>query len=227
MSEEATELICACADESMKSNGLFTLVLSGGSTPRPVYEFLASDRYSHRIDWERTHLFWGDERLIPPDHPDSNYEMAYELLVSRVPIPDENVHPVPVDDIPPERVAIEYEKELRTFFKADVGGFPQFDLILLGMGVDGHTASLFPGDPALYERKRWVVAIDGKKGLPPVPRVTLTLPVINSAARVAFLINGEEKKMIMDEILSNPDDSAQKYPAARVNPNGKLSWIIS
>lgn len=214
----AVDAILNIAKNSVRVRGRFTMALSGGNTPEPLYRALVRED----MPWKETHLFWGDERVVPPGHPQSNYVMADEAMISHLSIPPSNVHQVPLDKGGPNHVARFYEEQLRAFF----GGLPQFDLILLGMGSDGHTASLFPGDASLAERERWVVAVDGTRADPPVPRITFTLPVINNARNVIFLISGEEKKRIADEIMQHPGAASKKYPAAMVQPHDKLLWII-
>jgi 6-phosphogluconolactonase len=171
---------------------------------------------------------------VPTDHPDSNFAMAFRALVSKAPISPQNVHRIPVEAGSPEDVAEAYERILRKFFRfsdrSDAShqgeSFPSFDLVLLGVGKDGHTASLFPGNQALEERKRWVAAVDHPRGSPSVPRITLTLPVINGAQCVLFLVSGIGKREILRSILEAPDSAAQRYPAARVSPQGKVVWMI-
>jgi len=234
LSRAAAEFICGLARESAEKCGLFTVALSGGSTPKTLYEDLARPPFTVRMPWAHTHLFWGDERCVLPDHPDSNFAMAFRTLISKAPVPPQNVHRIPVEAGSPEKAAEAYERILRKFFRfsdrSDAShqgeSFPSFDLVLLGVGKDGHTASLFPGNQALEERKRWVAAVDHPHGSPPVPRITLTLPVINSAKRVLFLVSGAGKREVLGSILENPDSAAQRYPAARVSPQGKVVWMI-
>lgn len=238
LTEAAAEFTCGLAEKTVEESGLFTIVLSGGSTPRPLYEVLAQPPCAPRMPWGNTHLFWGDERCVPPDHPDSNFAMAYRALVSQVPVPPENVHPIPTEFESPEKVAETYEEILRKFFGSSVtakphpgarhGGepFPSFDLILLGVGRDGHTASLFPGDRALEEERRWVEAVCTPNGFPHVPRITLTLPVINRARCVLFMASGSEKREVIRSILGDSDPVRASYPAARVNPEGRVVWLI-
>jgi 6-phosphogluconolactonase len=166
------------------------------------------------MPWARVHLFWGDERFVPPDHPDSNQRMAREAMIARVPIPPGNVHPVPVDGVP-ENAARRYEAALRAF-AAKRPGEPLFDVQLLGLGPDGHTASLFPGAPALAESRAWVVAAVGAK---PEPRITLTYPALNESDAVAFLVSGAEKRAILRRLLAG--DAA--LPAAAVRPKGSVT----
>ena len=229
LSRAAAEFIAALAKATIKNRNIFTLVLSGGSTPRLLYEELARQPISKRIDWQKTHVFWGDERYLPPDHPDSNYALAFQALVSKVDIPTANVHRVITESDSANAAAEDYEKTLRHFFRHPGGSedqpyLPSFDLVLLGLGQDGHTASLFPGDAALEEKYRWVVAVDGASASPPVPRVTLTFPVLNKAECVIFLVSGSDKKEVFAEIMNNPGTAV--YPAARVRPSGRLLWFI-
>jgi 6-phosphogluconolactonase len=228
-SRSAAELITEAAQDAVHRRGRFTLVLAGGSTPRRLYEMLADPKHSSSMPWAETFLFWGDERCVPLDHEHSNYAMAQETLLSKVNIPEENVFLVPTHTGTPAEIAARYEEKLRLFFAdtsdsveqgmpPELSALPRFDLILLGMGKDGHTASLFPGDPALHEERRWVTAVEHPRGNPQVPRVTLTLPVINNARRVLFLVAGNEKRHVIDAILSDPDDAAVLFPAARVEP---------
>lgn len=229
LSRAAAEYICEIAEGAIKERGIFTFVLSGGTTPRLLYEELAKEPYASRVDWQHTHLFWGDERCVPSDNPDSNFSLALQTLISKVDVPPSNIHRIPAATGSPKPVAAEYETTLREFFQVTAAGdpstsFPSFDLVLMGMGVDGHTASLFPGDAALEERSSWVVAVEGSSASPPVPRITLTLPVINEAKCVLFLVSGSNKLKILQEILDNPHSSI--YPAAHVRPAGKLLWFI-
>ena len=170
--------------EAVSAHGRFAVALSGGSTPKSMYSFLATTEFATRIDWTRVHIFWGDERCVPPDHPDSNYGMAREALLDHVPIPADNARRVH-GEMEPAQAAEEYERMLRAFFTQ---GQPRFDLILLGMGDDGHTASLFPGTAAIHEQTRWVVAHYVEKLR--AWRVTLTPVVINAAANVTFVVSG-------------------------------------
>jgi 6-phosphogluconolactonase len=228
LSSAAAEFIAGLAEATIKERNIFTLVLSGGSTPRLLYEELACQPISKRIDWQKTHIFWGDERCLPPDHGDSNYGLAHQALVSKVDIPPANVHRIPAEG-GFANAAEAYEETLRHFFHPPVRSkkgthFPSFDLVLLGLGQDGHTASLFPGDAALEEKYRWVVAVDGASASPPVPRITLTLPVLNKAKCVIFLVSGARTREAFEAIMNNPGTAA--YPAARVRPSGRLLWFI-
>jgi 6-phosphogluconolactonase len=231
LSFAAAEYISELAETAVNNRGIFTLVLSGGNTPRLLYEHLAKEEFAERIPWQHTHLFWGDERCLSPDHPDSNFALASKALISRVPVPSENVHRISAETAPPKAAAESYERTLREFFQIAGGrgtspSFPSFDLVLLGLGADGHTASLFPGDVVLEEKTSWVLAVRGTSASPPVLRITLTLPVINEARCVLFLASGSKKRKVFREILDNPKAAAQLYPAARVRPSGRLLWFI-
>ena len=202
--------------DTLRQQARFTLALSGGNTPRPLYHLLATE-YRHRVEWNRVPLFWGDERYVPPDHPASNFRMARESLIEPLRIPSANVHAMPVEESSPERAAERYEGHLREFF----GTMPRFDLILLGMGADGHTASLFPSTPALAERKRWVTV--GEAPTEPRIRLTLTLPVLNAGKCVYFLVTGIDKaEGVRSVLIENAP-----LPAGLVNPRGgELMWWL-
>lgn len=211
----ATDLF---ARQAESAPGQFSVALSGGSTPRALHERLAADEFAARIPWPKVHLFWGDERCVPPDHPDSNYGMTAAALLSRVPLPAENVHRIP-GEFPPSQAAERYESELRAFF----GEKPAFDLVFLGMGEDGHTASLFPGSPALAESVRWAMEVEHTAPPPPlVSRVTLTFGVLNAARRVVFLVSGASKAGMFAQAWRGGNT-----PAGRIRPqNGELLWLV-
>ncbi len=237
VSRDAEELAVAVADhvasaaaDAIAAHGRFAVALAGGSTPRAMYEHLASREFAASIDWSRVHLFWADERCVPPDHADSNYRMVREALVDHVPVPESNIHRIP-GELDPDKAAAEYERALRTFFAEHpprnvATTLPRFDLVLLGMGEDGHTASLFPGDPVLNEQERWVAAVGAPAVEPRLPRVTLTLPVINAAGRVYFLVTGGAKQNVCRSILDNPLAARATYPAAMARPQGELIWFV-
>lgn len=221
LSRQAAPWIAQTLAAAAAARGQCSVALSGGSTPRRTHELLAAPPLCDVVPWERLHLFWGDERCVPPDDPDSNYRMAEESLLSRVPIPNRNVHRVPTELGAPVAVAAHYERELRSHFGLEVEDAPVFDLILLGMGPDGHTASLFPGGPAVQEERRLVVP--SEIDYMPHPRVTFTLPVLNAARAVAFLVAGRDKAPALAKALAE-DPSV---PAGRVRPTaGELRWYV-
>ena len=232
LSSSAAMLVRTAAESAVKERGLFTLVLAGGKTPRLLYGLLAAPPCKESMPWPSIHLFWSDERFVPAADPARNFQMAREALILKVALPPANIHPVPADAGSPHAAAVAYETSLKDFFKktssAEVGKglFPVFDMILLGMGSDGHTASLFPHDAALQEQEKWVTAVSGSQAMPPVPRVTLTLPVINSSRCVVFLISGEGKKGVANASISNTNAARNIYPAAMVRPEGELHWLI-
>jgi 6-phosphogluconolactonase len=197
------------------------VALSGGSTPLGMYRLLAGEPYRSEMPWSRVHVFWGDERCVSPDHPASNYGAAKSALLDRIPLPASQVHPMP-GELPPEAGAFAYEQEMRAFFRTPGGKMPVFDLVFLGMGGDGHTASLFPGRTGLEERKRWVMAVRG--GRPDVNRLTLTLPVINRARKVLFLVTGREKARALRTVL---EAVGSRLPAQLVRPSSEsLVWVV-
>lgn len=222
LAEEAAQAVARTAEAAVTRTGRFTLALSGGRTPGRLYARLASPPFRARIDWARVQVFWGDERCVPADHPDSNYRLAWERLLSRVPIPPGQIHRMQGEEPDPERAAEDYEGELRRVFRLEAGDRPRFDLILLGLGADGHTASLFPGSPALNETTRLVVV--GGAGPDGVHRLTLTLPVFNAAARVIFLVSGKEKGDALSAVLSGGTSPGR--PASLIRPAGELLWLV-
>jgi 6-phosphogluconolactonase len=225
LARAAAEHFVTRASEAVATRGLFTVALSGGSTPRSTYALLASKEFAPRVDWPRVHVFWGDERCVPPDHTDSNYRMAREALLDKVPIPAQNVHRIQ-GELPPDQAAAAYRAELEPFLGA--GG--RFDLILLGMGADGHTASLFPGTAAIHERKERVVAHHVRRqGRRPDKlgtwRITLTPAVINTAAQVTFLVAGAGKSERLRQVLVGPHQP-DVLPAQIVSPTGgQALWL--
>ena len=217
------ERVAAQAFDSIARRGCFLLSLAGGSTPRPLYELLATPQFATRIEWPRVHVFWGDERCVPPDRPESNYRMAREALLDRVPLPPANVHRIRGEDEPSEAAAA-YEALLGAFFGSrEISPKVSFDLVLLGMGADGHTASLFPGSTAARETRRWVVASPGPQ--PDSWRVSLTPVLLNAADDVTFLVCGANKAERLKDVLENrlPDP----LPAQLIRPtHGTLHWMI-
>lgn len=221
--QAAAEEVIRSAADAIAQRGRFTIALSGGSTPRNLYTLIAANA-SATLPWNQMFFFWGDERHVPPDSPDSNYRMAKETLLTKVPIPSTNIFPVPAEN-PDAAVAAEtYEQTLRKFFVVAPGEFPRFDLILLGMGPDGHTASLFPETAALEEKSRLVVANWVEKlGS---SRITFTLPLLNAARCIAFLVSGTDKAAALHEVLEGKAP-AEKYPSKLVQPReGKLIWFV-
>lgn len=234
LSRSAAEFVCNMAQEAVRERDLFAMALSGGKTPRLLYESLAGPPFRTAMPWPKTHFFWSDERCVPADHPDSNYRTAWDALIRDGVPPASNVHRVSVELTPPTAAAEDYDSRLRNFFGLTQGAWtgpaaetrsailPAFDLILLGIGPDGHTASLFAGDSALEEKSRWVVAVERPQGSPPVPRITFTIPLINSAQKVIFLVSGAAKEAVLKAILDDPTQARDIYPAARVNPKGSV-----
>jgi 6-phosphogluconolactonase len=211
-----TDLACAAM-------GNFSIALSGGSTPKRLYQMLAVSPLREEMPWERVHLFWGDDRFVPHDDPNRNYVMAHEAMIDHVPIPPDNVHGIPFGGSPID-AAHKYEHELKTYYSSATldPARPLFDVMLLGMGPDGHTASLFPGKPALEEKHRWVVEVP-EPGLNPfVPRVSLTYPTLNSARSLAFVAAGADKTAMIRRVLAGEWD----LPSARVAPVGELVWFV-
>jgi len=219
LARAAAEHFISLATEAIAQRGRFAVALSGGSTPRAAYVLLASPEYAEQLDWARVHLFWGDERCVPPEHPDSNYGMVSEMLLKSVPVPEENIHRMPGEEEPAE-AARQYEKMLRDFFSAE----SHLDLIFLGVGSDGHTASLFPGTRALGTQGRWVVANYMER--PGRWRLTLTPEAINAAGQVTFLVSGAQKAEILREILLGPQ-RPEELPAQLIKPaRGRLLWLV-
>jgi 6-phosphogluconolactonase len=211
------------AKAAVQSRGRFTVALSGGSTPRGLFQVLSTKDHA-LLPWDRMFFFWGDERHVPPDHPDSNYRMTYETLLSKVPVPAANIFRVPAEDPDADQVAARYEKTLQDFFGLAPGELPRFDLILLGMGPDGHTASLFPQSKGLQERKRLVIANWVEKFF--TFRITFTAPVLNAGRVVEFLVAGADKARALHEVLEG-NASAELYPSKLVEPaDGKLVWMV-
>ena len=206
------------------SPGPFSIALAGGGTPRRLYEILAED--SAGIDWEKVHLFWGDERFVSTGDPESNFGNIRPVFLDRIDIPDGNIHAIPVDAPTAVEAAEIYEKELKDYFGIQEDGFPEFDLILLGLGDDGHTASIFPGGSVIEERNKWVSSVTGPAGIEPAERVTLTLPVLNAAGNIFLLVSGESKADVLHDILFAGRLAEAEYPAAMISPDGPLVWFV-
>jgi len=207
-------------DLARSSERTFAVSLSGGSTPRRLYELLATPRIASRFPWNRVHWFWGDERFVPRDNRDSNYGMAHDTFLSRVPVPADNVHPIPTEGLSPEQAATAYEATLKHFYGSDNLALsrPLFDVTLLGIGEDGHTASLFPGQPALQETRRWVIEVIGAKS---IPRITLTCPPLNSSRDVAFVVTGRGKR----DVIARAQSADRTIPAGLLRPVGRMHWF--
>src|SRR4030095_8116474 len=217
----AVERFVEYSNELRDMTQRFSVALAGGNTPRQVYALVATERLKNRVEWPQVHFFFGDERCVPPEHPDSNYAMAYEALISTVPIPAKNVHRM-IGEGNANENALAYETELRTFFAGLT--WPRFDLILLGMGEDGHTASLFPGSAALKEMSRWVVPTRNEQS--GQERITLTVPVFNHARRILFLVTGKKKAQRLREVL-RPQPGSEQLPVQAITPiNGTLEWLV-
>jgi 6-phosphogluconolactonase len=214
-------LFSEAAEKRASAGSLFTVALSGGTTPVSMNRLLAEEPYASRIPWDNIHIFWVDERYVPYSHPFSNYGSAVKDLICKIPIPAVNVHPMPVEGLP-ETGSNMYQEELITFFGLSHKQIPRFDLILLGIGKDGHTASLFPGQESLNEEERLVVSVKG--GDPDVHRLSMTFPVLNNARVIVFLVSGEPKAQILRTMLEN---NRPRLPAQRIRPvKGMLKWII-
>jgi 6-phosphogluconolactonase len=221
--EAAAEEVVRAAKEAVAQRGRFTIALSGGSTPKNLFNLLATNA-RNVLPWDRMFFFWGDERHVPPTDPESNYRMAEEAMLSKIPVAAGNVFRIAAENPDAAAAAEAYEQTLRKFFQLGPGEVPTLDLILLGMGPDGHTASLFPGTAGLQEQSRLVIAnwVDKLKA----SRITLTLPVLNAARCVVFLVSGTDKATVLRTVLEE-DVPAEQYPSKLVRPsNGKLIWLV-
>lgn len=215
--QKALEIILPKIPEAIAQHQKFTIALAGGSTPKPLYEALATQN----LPWEQIHVFWGDERYVPSNHPDSNERMAREAWLNRVNIPPANIHPVPTGANNPAADAEQYNAELEEFFQVNAGEFPAFDVILLGIGDDAHTASLFPHTEALNVRDR-LITVGNKDGQ---PRITFTVPLINQARSVLFLVTGANKQPALAEVFA-PEADDMMYPSRLIQPQGELWWLL-
>jgi len=221
LAHAGAELIATAAAQSIAARDVFHLVLSGGSTPRAIFSLLNREPYAQKIHWEKVHLWWGDERSVPPVHPDSNYRMAYDTFIKYLPIPESHVHRIKAE-LPARQAAQAYELLLREIFVSEP--FPVFDLVLLGMGEDGHTASLFPHTSALSEKAEWVT--ENFVAKLDAWRITLTAPVINAARQVVILVSGESKAQPLKAVLQSPYEP-EFYPIQLVQPeNGTKTWLL-
>ena len=221
--DAAAELVIRATNEAVSKRGRFTIALSGGSTPKSLFNLLASNART-TLPWDRMFFFWGDERHVPPTDPESNYRMAEEAMLGKIPVAAGNVFRIAAENPDAAAAAEAYEQTLRKFFGLAPGQIPIFDLILLGMGPDGHTASLFPGTAAVHERSRLVVSNWVEKFK--TDRLTLTLPVLNAARQVAFLVSGTDKAAVLHTVLEE-NVPPEQYPAKLIQPvDGKLLWLV-
>ncbi|MGE5193433.1 MAG: 6-phosphogluconolactonase [Deltaproteobacteria bacterium] len=228
LAERAADLLTDVARKAILQRGRFTLVLAGGSTPKTTYSLLAGPERVPAIDWSKVYFFFGDERFVPPGDPASNYRMVQRVLLSRVAVAASQVFPIPTAEPTPAESAAAYSRELGRFFEQapDSAPPPRFDLVLLGVGDDGHTASLFQGKPAVDVDDRWVTWSPPGVLPPSVNRVTMTFPLLNAAHNVVFLAAGEKKAHVVKEILDGPT-GGDKYPASRIAPaEGELTWLL-
>lgn len=214
--ERARQIVVSRIQTAIETNDRFTIALSGGSTPKPLYEALATES----LPWSRIHIFWGDERYVPANHQDSNQLMTRQAWLDKIEIPEGNIHAVNTTTGDPQQDAAQYEAELKKFFATDAE-FPTFDLILLGMGDDGHTASLFPQTEALTVGDRWIT-VGNKDGQ---PRLTFTVPLINQADCVLFMVSGANKRSALEHVFA-PQGSSSQYPSRLIQPQGELLWLL-
>lgn len=222
LSRAALEELLRIMQEAVRERGRFAIALAGGRTPASLYALWADAKnHGAPTPWDRVHLFWSDERYVGHDDPRSNYGIAWKALVARAPIPQANVHPMPTGAAQPTEAAQAYEAELRKFFGAAP---PAFDLQLLGLGIEGHTASLFPGSPALEEQRRWVAAVEAPAE--PPQRLTLTPVVLNQGRNTFFLVAGREKREIVAALRRESESQPSPYPAARIRPAGRVLWFL-
>lgn len=213
----ALELILSKMETAIAEREQFTIALAGGSTPKPLYEAIATKS----LPWDKIHVFWGDERYVPPDHKDSNQLMARRAWLDRVDIPASNIHPIPTDETDPLKAAAKYEKHLQEFFSSSPGKFPSLDIVLLGMGDDAHTASLFPHTEALKVTDK-LIAVGNKDGN---PRITFTYPFINAARCVMFVVAGANKRPALAQVFAPVADEFT-YPSRLIQPQGELWWLL-
>ncbi len=225
LARRAAVLFAGIAEEAVACAGRFTVALSGGSTPKLLYSLLATEPHRSRLPWRQTHVFWGDERCVPPDHPDSNFGMAKATLLDRVPVPPDRLHRMEAERDDLDAAAGEYEGEIaRIFAVSPTGEPPTFDLILLGLGPDGHTASLFPRTEAVHETRRWAV----RNYVPTLKtnRLTLTAPILNRGTRILFLVSGADKAPVLQEVLEGPAHP-ERLPSQLIRPvTGRLIWLV-
>lgn len=229
LAQAVAEFFVNNATKTISDLGTYIVLLSGGSTPREVYRRLAENPFRDRLDWKSIYLFWGDERCVPPESADSNYRMVRECLIDKVPIPASNVFRIK-GELTAENAASQYEKDIREFFmkiRGNANEIPRFDLVLLGIGQDGHTASIFPGSPAINEGSKLVMAVEHDQPPPPLlPRVTATPPLINVGTQVVFLVTGKAKAERVNQVIMG-SYQPERFPAQIVNPkSGRLTWFL-
>lgn len=224
LAREAADFVVWTGEQAVKGGGTFRLALAGGTTPKALYALLAGSSLAKRLDWRRVEVFFGDERCVPPDHADSNFRMADEALLKPLKIPQDRIFRMKGED-EPEQAARQYEDRIRKAFDVSAPAWPRFDLILLGLGEDGHTASLFPGTAAVNERQRLAVPNQAPQGVR--ERLTFTLPLINQARTVVFLVSGRSKAPALRSVLEDPAADPQRFPAKLVQPEqGRLLWFL-
>ncbi len=222
LNQEAAQYIVRVAQEAIGAHGRFTFALSGGNTPKKVYGLLATEPYNSQIDWTRTEIFWSDERCVASDDPESNYRMAHEVLLSKVPIPAQQIHRVPADQPDRDAASLAYAEDIQRTLGTN--GVPRFDLIQLGMGPEGHTASLFPHQPSLHEEQRLIMPVIVSK--PPPPRLTFTPPLLKAASHTLFLVTGTDKADAVQAVLEG-DYQPDEYPAQIVRTmRGEVTWML-
>lgn len=221
--------IIAVAKNAIAKRGVFNLVLSGGRTPQGLYQCLISKEFQEKFPWQQTHFFWGDERCVPADHPDNNANMAMTTMLLAMKVPVENIHRPPVEKETPQEMAIAYAKAIADYFQFEINKatYPVFDMVLLGLGDDGHTASLFPAEMNIIRTEtEWFRAVYAPHGSPPGWRITMTLNLINHARSAMFLSIDAGKLPLIQKIIDQPDIARQQYPAAWIEPTQQLFWMI-
>jgi len=216
VAREAVRLIAEAADSACRERGVFRLLLCGGASPKAVFHLLARGEGVPAVDWSRVQLYWGDERYVPYDHAESNFRAARDILISKVGVPEANIFPMPTAANDPDEDARRYQETLRESLRVEPGEWPEFDLALMGVGPDGHTASLFPGTPAVNERVLWVTSSKAPGGL---PRITLTAPAFNQSRLAVFIAVGETKRAILQEVLAGAK-TPEEVPAKLIHPRG-------
>ena len=222
LSHEAAQYVVRLADEAISDHGRFSIALSGGTTPKVLYGLLGNEPYSNQIDWSHVEIFWSDERCVPPDSSDSNYQLAQEVLLSKIPIQANQIHRMPADQTDRDAASQAYAQEIQRVLGTN--GIPAFDLLQLGMGPEGHTASLFPHQPSLQEQQRLVMPVNVPK--PPPPRLTFTPPLLNAARHILFLVTGADKADALQAVLES-GYQPEEYPAQIVRPaHGEVTWML-